>query len=73
MPNYVRAVERSVNDTDDVHRAANTATTVLKGLGHLQNDGVNVQVNTFLASLPDDMRARLISTPQVVENTSEET
>ena len=54
----VDAIERSVIDGEDVHRAATTAIAHLKGIGVLAGDTQAASVNVFIASagsLPVDL------------------
>ena len=60
----VDAIERSVGDTEDVHKAANTGVQVLKGLGHLAGEGnvTNVAVIVqAINALPPDIREHYLS------------
>ncbi len=52
----VDAIQRSINDLGDPHKAASTALSHLKGIGALQGDQaiVNVMVNA-ISSLPPDL------------------
>ena len=52
----VNAIELSILDTVDVHKAASTAIAHLKGIGALQGDQatINVMVNA-ISSLPPDL------------------
>lgn len=71
----VRALELSITDTEDVHKAAATGIAHLKGIGVLQNEGatsINVLINQ-VNGLPADWQERYVSldsqpidTPQVV-------
>lgn len=58
LPNQsVAAIERSIQDTEDVHKAASTAIAHLKGIGALQGDSgatVNVFVGS-IANMPADL------------------
>lgn len=59
----VDAIERSVLDTGDVHKAATTAIAHLKGIGVLaadQSSTVNVFVNQVV-NLPQDWQSRYLS------------
>ncbi len=67
----VNAIELSILDTVDVHKAASTAIAHLKGIGALQGDQaiVNVMVNA-ISSLPPDLAGDYIEitpTPQPEE------
>lgn len=68
----VDAIERSVGDLQDVHKAANTGLQVLKGLGHLANDAPSMNVAVVIQqinSLPADLREHyLCSDLDVVSN-----
>lgn len=60
----VDAIERSVDDIEDVHKAASTGLSVLKGLGHLAGEGNATNVNVLVAtinSLPADIRECYLS------------
>jgi hypothetical protein len=46
----VDAMERSITDLNDPHRAANTAIQHLKGIGALQTEGSST-VNVFVANI----------------------
>ncbi len=53
----VQAIERSVTDVNDVHKAASTAIAHLKGIGALQGEGnstITVMLNS-VSSLPADL------------------
>lgn len=55
-----QAIERSVNDSQDVHKAASTGLGWLKGSGVLQPDGASVNVFVEqIMGLPEDMRSAL--------------
>ncbi len=59
----VDAIERSVKDLADPHKAASTAIAHLKGIGALQSES-NQQVNVFFSqinNLPDDVKAGYIT------------
>ena len=58
------AIEASVDDREDVHRAAITGLSWLKGVGVLQGDNqVNVTVQAMIADIPPDWRDDMILTP----------
>lgn len=59
----VTAIERSLDDEDDVHKAASTGVNVLKGLGHLQGEGVNVTIQQMLGAIPEEWRGEMVVTP----------
>jgi hypothetical protein len=62
-PMAVSALKRSLADTDDPHKAADTASKVMKGLGHWAGDSTtNVQV-AILNSIPPEWRDSMITTP----------
>lgn len=70
----VSAIERSIDDTEDVHKAANTGVQVLKGLGHLAGDQGATNVTVIvqaIQSLPADIRAMYLSNDDVIEVTPE--
>jgi len=58
LPNQsVAAIEKSITDVEDVHKAASTAIAHLKGIGALQGDA-GATVNVFMgsiANLPTDL------------------
>ena len=58
------AVEASLDDREDVHKAAVTGLTWLKGVGVLQGDNqVNVTVQALIAAVPADWQEEMILTP----------
>ena len=60
----VVAIDRSLDDTEDIHKAANTGLQVLKGLGHLAADSVTNNVTVVMSqinALPPDIRAMYVS------------
>lgn len=80
----VDAIERSVKDTDDVHKAAGTAIQHLKGIGVLASENSS-QVNVFvqqIQGLPadwqasyfgmDDTPSPVVDSGQSIENTGQE-
>lgn len=67
----VDAIERSVSDTEDVHRAASTGLSVLKGLGHLANDAPTTNVAIVIQqinSLPEDLRQHYLCSDVVTQH-----
>jgi transposase-like protein len=61
-----KAVERSLDDPVEPHKAATTGLTWLKGSGVLQGDNqVNVTIQQMIGSIPEEWRAEMITTPQV--------
>ena len=61
------AIHASVQDREDVHKAAGTGLSWLKGTGELAGDGgVSVFV-THVSQLPADMRAEYVSTDDALE------
>jgi transposase-like protein len=61
----VDAIELSVKDRIDIHKAAATGMGLLKGLGHLQGEGVSVNIQQVIGSIPEEWRSEMITTPQV--------
>lgn len=60
----VSAIERSVEDLEDIHKAAGTGVQVLKGLGHLAGEGNTTNIITVMQqihALPPDLRACYLS------------
>ena len=72
----IRSVERALDDDTDAYKSGNIAVATLKGLGDFSGDtSVNVNLQAFIASIPDDMRDRYLSLDDVTEvktNTVEE-
>lgn len=62
VPESVSAIRRSVNDTNDIHKAAGTAMAHLKAVGVVKEDSA-VQVNIFtnVQDLPADWRDKFIT------------
>ena len=61
------AIHASVQDRDDVHKAAGTGLSWLKGTGELAGDGgVSVFV-AHVSQLPADMRAEYVATDDALE------
>lgn len=56
------AIERSMLDTEDVHKAANTGVQHLKGMGVYAADAqVSVAIVNQVAALPEDWQSRYVS------------
>ena len=78
----VDAIEKSLKDTEDVHKAASTALSHLKGIGALAQEG-SANVNVFIqqvAGLPSDWQQEYFTvdehtpsgdTSQVIDITSD--
>lgn len=60
VPNSVNAIERSINDLDDIHKAAGTAMAHLKAVGVVRDES-SVTVNIFANTqdLPRDWYSRM--------------
>lgn len=54
----IKALDRGLDDTADNYRAGALGRDVLKGLGELQGDSVNVSIHVLLASVPPEWRER---------------
>jgi hypothetical protein len=54
----VKALDRGLDDPSDNYKAGGLGRDVLKGLGELQGDGVNVHVQALIASVPPEWRDR---------------
>ncbi len=66
----VPALKRSLSDTTEVHKAANTAVNVMKGLGEFREDRLG-DVNLFvaqIANLPADWQKHYVSSDDVTED-----
>ena len=69
-----QAIERSIDDMDNVHAAAGSGFKLLQGLGILGGETSSQTINVFVAnqaSLPDDIRALLCGTSDVIDVTPE--
>ena len=63
------AIQRSVNDLQDVHKAATTGLSWLKGTGELAGDGGST-LNVFFSqvnNLPADWQAKYVSNEEFIE------
>ena len=68
----VDALEASIEDRVNVHAAAGTGAKLLQGLGILGGETSSQTINVFVAnqaSLPDDIRALLCGTSDVIDVT----
>src|SRR5262249_32706469 len=50
----IKALDRGLDDESDNYKAGGLGRDVLKGLGELQGDSLNVNIQTFLASVPPE-------------------
>ena len=66
------AIEKSLKDDNDVHKAAGTGLALLKGLRVLDSDSVTNNVTVYIESIrsmPADMRELLMCTGDVIDVT----
>ena len=54
----VKALDRGLDDTTDNYMAGGLGRDVLKGLGELAGDSVNVHMQTLIATMPPEFRDR---------------
>src|SRR5262245_23013982 len=50
----IRALDRGLDDTTDNYKAGGLGRDVLKGLGELQGDSINVNMQNLIASVPPE-------------------
>lgn len=62
-----KAVEAGLDCEDDQYKRGNLGAVVLKGLGDFTGESINLNVQQFIASIPEDMRERYLTLDDVTE------
>lgn len=60
-PKAFSAVEAGLDATEDPYKRAHVGIAVLKGMGILQSDQANVNINQFIQSIPSEWRQDFLS------------